>query len=507
MNTSTGSPLQHSLPSSNARQARLDELTSRLEANARSQRALDAERLRLLAEVIAVTQSRHEQSLREIEYRAVRAEVAVLLGISEYRVEREMSLAFTVRTNFPQVAHALESGSVDLQHVRVIVDAGQVLGVGSDADSVSRRSSYAAAVLETALRETPGRLQPVARRLAEQWAESPIEERHREARSARCVYVVDRDNGMADLIAHLSAVDAYSAKDYLTSLARATERAERKERAAQANSGRTAATGSASISASASASASASTSDLATRSTARTLNEIRADALRDLLLEAPQPEAAEPQERSRRLTTGVHSSRVVARVQIVIPVSILDSATGGDRGTSELVGYGPISAESAREVASRETSWEQIRVDATNGNVLSVARYRPSNEIRRRLSLRDAHCRFPGCRIPTSRCDLDHTIDAAKGGRTSTDNLAHLCRGHHTLKHHGGWQVSQGRGGLMNWTSPAGRKYVDRARSYAPEPSQPVRFTATEIASESRSSSSPGGSRAREAPHEPEPPF
>lgn len=67
----------------------------------------------------------------------------------------------------------------------------------------------------------------------------------------------------------------------------------------------------------------------------------------------------------------------------------------------------------------------------------------------------------PGCGIPATRCDIDHTIDWNLGGHTSLLNLAPLCEGHHTLKHHGGWTITHipGTGGALLWTSPTGRRY------------------------------------------------
>ena len=64
--------------------------------------------------------------------------------------------------------------------------------------------------------------------------------------------------------------------------------------------------------------------------------------------------------------------------------------------------------------------------------------------------------------MPASRCEIDHTLAWEDGGTTSLDNLAPICRGHHRVKHHGGWQVRQvpGSGGALEWTSPAGRRYV-----------------------------------------------
>ena len=63
--------------------------------------------------------------------------------------------------------------------------------------------------------------------------------------------------------------------------------------------------------------------------------------------------------------------------------------------------------------------------------------------------------------MPAVRCDIDHTIDAAKGGETSRHNNAHLCRRHHVLKHATPWRVRQLPRGILEWTSPTGRIYTD----------------------------------------------
>ncbi|MFT4306950.1 MAG: hypothetical protein QM604_08675 [Microbacterium sp.] len=64
--------------------------------------------------------------------------------------------------------------------------------------------------------------------------------------------------------------------------------------------------------------------------------------------------------------------------------------------------------------------------------------------------------------MPAHRCDKDHTIDAALGGATRSDNLADFCRRHHVDKHHTSWRVRQLGGGVLEWTGPAGRAYLDR---------------------------------------------
>ena len=46
-------------------------------------------------------------------------------------------------------------------------------------------------------------------------------------------------------------------------------------------------------------------------------------------------------------------------------------------------------------------------------------------------------------------------------GETDHTNLAHLCRGHHTLKGNTAWTVTQANdgSGVLTWTTPTGRTY------------------------------------------------
>ena len=71
---------------------------------------------------------------------------------------------------------------------------------------------------------------------------------------------------------------------------------------------------------------------------------------------------------------------------------------------------------------------------------------------------RDGTCRFPGCEVPATDCDLDHvtrylTGDPAVGGPTSTTNLHCLCRKHHTMKTMGWFDVTLAVDGSEMWTS------------------------------------------------------
>lgn len=64
--------------------------------------------------------------------------------------------------------------------------------------------------------------------------------------------------------------------------------------------------------------------------------------------------------------------------------------------------------------------------------------------------------------MPASRCEIDHRVAWEHGGETSLENLNPLCKGHHTVKHHGGWTVRDvaGSHGALEWISPTGRRYV-----------------------------------------------
>lgn len=104
-----------------------------------------------------------------------------------------------------------------------------------------------------------------------------------------------------------------------------------------------------------------------------------------------------------------------------------------------------------------------------SGVVEHVDRYQPTNSLKRYLRARDEHCRFPGCRIPVRKCEIDHTVDWAQGGKTTESNLAHLCPRHHRLKHHTDWTVTQHPGGVLTWVSPSGKRLTEK-------PPSPVAF-------------------------------
>jgi hypothetical protein len=213
--------------------------------------------------------------------------------------------------------------------------------------------------------------------------------------------------------------------------------------------------------------------------------QLRADVLVDLLLDG------EPADLPDRLR-GIRG-----HVTVTVPaLALLENAgtlpPGSIEGLprtprcAELEGYGPIPVGLAERIAARAPSWSRILTHPVTGTVLDRDRstYAVPADLKHRLRARDGTCRFPGCRRRASRCDLDHTVAWADGGRTSADNLAHLCRHHHLLKHRDGplgrWRVEHVAPerlapelhdhGVLEWTSPAGQIH----RTYPQEHHHPV---------------------------------
>ncbi|MFI2839036.1 DUF222 domain-containing protein [Mycolicibacterium sp. PDY-3] len=121
------------------------------------------------------------------------------------------------------------------------------------------------------------------------------------------------------------------------------------------------------------------------------------------------------------------------------------AAAGGDEAVDRLGFAGPVSAATADRIACDSTLTSVI-VDHS-GVPLDVGRaerlFTPA--IRKALAVRDGGCAHPGCGRPVSWCDAHHIQPWSQGGTTSVDNGVLLCRLHHGLIHHGGWQVYLGR--------------------------------------------------------------
>jgi hypothetical protein len=98
------------------------------------------------------------------------------------------------------------------------------------------------------------------------------------------------------------------------------------------------------------------------------------------------------------------------------------------------------------------------------GGAPPESRYVPSRALADFVRCRDLTCRFPGCDVPATDCDLDHTI-AYPGGPTQASNLKCLCRFHHLLKTFWPWRDRQLPDGTVVWVSPSGAHFTTRPGS------------------------------------------
>jgi len=163
---------------------------------------------------------------------------------------------------------------------------------------------------------------------------------------------------------------------------------------------------------------------------------------------------------ARTSTTGENLGR-----QVVLFVHLSEEAiTSGDPDAPVRVENGPGHLLTAGQVAR----WCG-RPDTANITVKSVidlnrplrsSSYEPSPQLAEQVRLRDRTCVFPWCQRPARSCDLDHIVAHADGGETSSANLACLCRLHHRMKTHGGWNYAMVEPGVFLWRSPRGYTWL-----------------------------------------------
>ncbi|GAB3602856.1 HNH endonuclease signature motif containing protein [Microbacterium aureliae] len=390
----------------------------------------------------------------ELAHRSVAADIAAALRVSDRTVQRQIGDAERMVTRFPETARLLRAGRISLAHARIIVEAGARIA------EPELRAEYEASVLPYAQAESASRLRPVARRRAQWFLNETVRERHAAAALTRTVQVHDLDDGMSVLQVTTASVVVHGIHDRATRMARDVAAAD----AEALRAARTAATDAERV-------AKQAGTDAAHReavrlrehadqlaASRRSMDQIRADLIADMLL------ATDPTAHIGTTPTGLAAIR--ATVQVTVPaLALIDSPLDDPFDAITLAGYGPISPDTARQLAAGAPGWDRILTHPISGAVLAVDRHDPTAQMRRHLAVRDQHCRFPGCRLATARSDIDHTVDWAHGGPTEIGNLAHLCRRHHTLKHHTPWTVKQKPGGILEWTSPTGSRYPSHPTS------------------------------------------
>ncbi|WP_019877564.1 HNH endonuclease signature motif containing protein [Sporichthya polymorpha] len=357
---------------------------------------------------VAVAQAAAEGATRE-ELEAVieaaessaAAELGVVLHLSPSAARARSDFASGLLRRLPETLKALEAGVLTERAAKVLWEETRDLNV-ADAARVERDC------LDKAKNLTPASFGRRVRKRVEELDPAAARKRHERARTERRVSMSPAGDGMAWISLLLPAEEAMAVYGVIDAAAR-----------------------------------------LKVPGDPRTLDQRKADAAVDLI--------TRPGNQDPRVGYVVHMHGENASGE--------SSSEPEDSGFVQVQGGERIPAARARAKADLTVYHPSVPVDiaALLADYNSRADvYRPPARLKRAIRARDRHCRFPGCRVPADRCELDHTIAFEIGGRTVYFNLSALCKFHHRIKHMPGWTCSQDEHGVLTWTTPTGQVFITR---------------------------------------------
>ena len=353
---------------------------------------------------------------------------AAALGWSPCTAANRLAVARRLTGELQPTFDLLESGDISFRHAWLLTDGVADL-------SAEERVFVQGRVLENAPGETAAAFGRRVKRAV--LAAAPELAAARRARAIECersVRVRSGNDGMASLVATMTAEEAQTVYEALDACARkvkadaeAAIRAHGCADAAEAGEGRL---------------------DPDWWKPAVAKQALRMDGLRVDALVAWAGDALANPELPRRQGRRVE-------LQVVVDLA---SLLGLADNPAELVGYGPIPAEAARELAG-DATWRRLVTDPADGHLLDYGAviYRPPQKLADYIVARDRRCRFPGCGRRAEACDIDHVCPHGKaGGKTAACNCCTLCRRHHRAKTHLGWQLQLHPDDSATWTAPSG---------------------------------------------------
>jgi hypothetical protein len=354
-----------------------------------------AQVLRDMAEVSAAFVAEDGLNVESADEYAA-AEIRAALRLTRRSADAELSFALDLQRRLPQVFESLAAGHIDVRRAKVF-----------DRYTIDLPIATARTIIEAVLPDAPnlttGQLGARLDRLRMKVEPDAAKERYELAVSERRVVIEPIPSGTANLYAFDLPPDRASA------LMKRLNRAARSLR----NDG-----------------------------DKRSMDQLRTDVFLDLC------------------TGGPAGSQSEGTVDIFVDLETL-LALNDDPG--ELAGYGPVIADITRKVAERQIdgTWRCTITDPDTGRPLSTGttRRRPTAAQHREVVARNRTCIFPGCRMPSRDCDLDHRIPWAEGGTTRTDDLGPLCRHDHGIRHAAGWTYKILPNGEIEWTSRLGHIY------------------------------------------------
>lgn len=350
--------------------------------------------------------------VRDIVERSIRLELAAAMRITEYAAERMIRQADALVHRYPGALDSLAGGRTTTKHAEILVDQVDQL-------MPELREQVTARAVELAETEPVGTFRRALRALIETVQAPTLQERYDQAVKTRRVVVEPGFDAMGTLMLFAPLVELHAIFARTTAIAKTIT-------AQQQN-----------------------TQD----DEARTLDQVRADVLCDLLIDGVTD------------TAPAEARGIRASVVVTVPVlSLLDDEAAAAADPPTVEGIGPIPLSKARELCGGEASWMRVLTHPETGMVLSVGRdqYRPPAALRKLTKWRADRCMGPGCAMPASRCEIDHQIRWTDGGNTSLENNAPFCKGHHLVKDNTNWRVRQvpDSGGTVEWVSPTGRRYL-----------------------------------------------
>lgn len=364
-----------------------------------------------------------------------REEVSTALRISPTGAQIKIDVARALTNHLPNTCSALATGEISAAHANAIArETASALNQGVPESIIFEIENRAIAYAEF---HTPNQVGNLVRKVIAQRAPEEFEENFANARELRKVSCFDEPNGMSTIVALLPAHEAKIVMNSLEAFILKANSSKEQSAAYQSK---------------VQSDQEGENGFVMGGSEALTKDMQRADALAAI---ASQYLASTLDE------VAPHRRPLTVNVTIDLPTLM-----GLAENPGELAGYGAIPASVAREIAS-DAKWKRFITEPITGNLLDFGRerYEPPQSLKDFLIARDRTCRFPGCRRAAILSDLDHAQSWESGGETSIENLGALCRRHHKLKTHYGWNIESFADGSCIWRSPAGKEYFTPARA------------------------------------------
>lgn len=351
---------------------------------------------------VADARSRGEQFAGEragkMEAEAALHELSLAVKVPVGSLQGALAAARLARAKLPAVWEAWQRGLIGTAHVGAIVDKAHRL---RRTESINRLDAEVVAVARD---RTVSQLRRWLARFVDRVEPDLAEERHRNARRDRCVYVQTGEDGMSWLSALIPSAEAAAIDAKVEAAARTME------------------------------------------SHHRTHDQKRADAFSDIVLSAGGEQA---DQKSARVDIGV-----VVPIQSLLGLSDTPGETM-DRSAS-------VPASYIRSLAMREGTLFWRLLTDERGNLLDVTRVGrfATGDLNMAIRFRDGTSVFPTSIVPAGDCDNDHT--ETYPAPTTAANLGALHRRAHRLKTEGLLSVRQPEPGVFRWDTSTGHRYTRR---------------------------------------------